>query len=197
MITAPASFQAAQYRHTLEAARLAGLKVGEGQSLGRTGRGTCDIALFALGSASADAPLGISLLSISRYHRLGGGDLDAAIVYRALVQQPDGRYCCALRRRTRRHQRSSWFTRLTSLSPDESSRSGIGPRRHAGSDSGTAYRRVTAAQQCAAVTRQDRVSIRRRVDGAETGWLSAVSLVRFSIRHRCTPWLAKGFINLV
>ena len=118
VVTAPASFQAAQRRDTLEAAGLAGLRVGDGDlfdepiaayidyfatRLGSTpaadfqpgrrllvfdyGGGTCDIALFDVAYPSGDTLLEISPLSISRFHRLGGGDVDAAIVYRALVDQ--------------------------------------------------------------------------------------------------------------
>lgn len=118
VVTVPASFQAAQRRDTLEAARLAGLHVGDGDLFdepiaayidhfttrpgsapaadfqpGRHllvfdyGGGTCDIALLELADPSGDALLEISPLSISRFHRLGGGDIDAAIVYRALVDQ--------------------------------------------------------------------------------------------------------------
>ena len=117
VVTVPASFQAAQRKETIEAARLAGLGLRDGDlfdepvaayidhlattlhdgaengfSSGRLlvfdyGGGTCDIALFQLDSAVADGLLGISPLSISRFHRLGGGDVDDAILYGPLIDQ--------------------------------------------------------------------------------------------------------------
>ena len=117
VVTVPASFQAAQRQETIEAASLAGVELRDGDlfdepvaayidhlatavhdgveerfSSGRLlvfdyGGGTCDIALFQLGNVSTDGFLGISPLSISRFHRLGGCDIDAAIVYGPLLDQ--------------------------------------------------------------------------------------------------------------
>lgn len=52
------------------------------------GGGTCDVAVFELRGASGDrsAP-SIAPLSVSRYHRLGGGDIDRAIVAEILLPQ--------------------------------------------------------------------------------------------------------------
>jgi molecular chaperone DnaK len=117
VVTVPASFQAAQRRETLEAARSAGLTLGPGDLLDepiaafldelvrRQGRpfeglagtrhllvfdfggGTCDIAVFALQVQQDGSSAEVSPLSVSRYHRLGGGDIDAAIVHEVLIPQ--------------------------------------------------------------------------------------------------------------
>jgi molecular chaperone DnaK (HSP70) len=50
------------------------------------GGGTCDVALFQLGR-QADAELTIEPLAVSRYHRLGGGDIDRAIIHEVLLPQ--------------------------------------------------------------------------------------------------------------
>jgi molecular chaperone DnaK (HSP70) len=50
------------------------------------GGGTCDIAILSL-SRNASGGLAAAQRSISRFHRLGGGDLDAAIVYDVLIPQ--------------------------------------------------------------------------------------------------------------
>ncbi len=127
VVTVPASFQAAQRRDTLEAARLAGLELsggdlldepvaafldymagpdggwgkapplragGEGGGAGRGGTlvvidfggGTCDVAVMRL-ARDGEGPLQVSPLAVSRYHRLGGGDIDAAIVHEVLIPQ--------------------------------------------------------------------------------------------------------------
>ncbi|MCE5228547.1 Hsp70 family protein [bacterium] len=117
VITVPASFQAAQRQDTLDAARLAGYDVRGGDLLdepiaafldyvlthdlstilepGETknllvfdfGGGTCDVAIFRIGIAEDEAMLEISPLSVSRYHRLGGGDIDSSILYEVLIPQ--------------------------------------------------------------------------------------------------------------
>lgn len=53
------------------------------------GGGTCDVAILQLEVARAaePAPVRVSPLAVSRYHRLGGGDVDAAIAYDALLPQ--------------------------------------------------------------------------------------------------------------
>jgi molecular chaperone DnaK len=132
VVTVPASFQAAQRRDTLEAARLAGLSLSGGDLLdeplaafldyvigkeggeGRTGAralefltspavgmteglegtlvvldfggGTCDVAVLRL-QRDEEGRLAVSPLAVSRYHRLGGGDIDAAIVHEALIPE--------------------------------------------------------------------------------------------------------------
>ncbi len=115
VVTVPASFQAAQRLDTLKAAELAGINLSSGDLLdepvaafldflvtqGRDllpalttpknllvfdfGGGTCDVALFRLWSAREG--LQAEWLAVSRYHRLGGGDLDAAIVHEVLIPQ--------------------------------------------------------------------------------------------------------------
>jgi len=117
VVTVPASFQAAQRRETIRAAELAGIDVAQGGLLdepvaafmdyvagkaenlalvpGRQanllvfdfGGGTCDIALFSLSHDKDGTAVGIAPRAISRFHRLGGGDIDAAIVYDVLIPQ--------------------------------------------------------------------------------------------------------------
>lgn len=50
------------------------------------GGGTCDVAVLTLGQSSEGA-LTVTPLSVSRYHRLGGGDIDRAIVHQVLLPQ--------------------------------------------------------------------------------------------------------------
>ena len=115
VVTVPASFQAAQRADTLAAARAAGLPVGAGDlldeplaafldhasrnglaSLGEPGEtrhllvfdfggGTCDTAVFRVTVPRPGEPLRAASLAVSRYHRLGGGDVDAALVHQLLV----------------------------------------------------------------------------------------------------------------
>jgi molecular chaperone DnaK (HSP70) len=115
VVTVPASFQAAQRADTLGAARAAGLPVSEGDlldepiaafldyadrngldPLGRPGEtkhllvfdfggGTCDTAVFRVAVPGPREPLRAATLAVSRYHRLGGGDVDAAIVHQVLI----------------------------------------------------------------------------------------------------------------
>jgi molecular chaperone DnaK len=117
VVTVPASFQVAQRQDTLRAAELAGIQVRGGDLLDEPvaafldylflqgadflpelqtprnavvfdfGGGTCDVAVFRLRVAPRQQALQIEPLAVSRYHRLGGGDLDAAIVYEVLVPQ--------------------------------------------------------------------------------------------------------------
>ena len=132
VVTVPASFQAAQRRDTLEAARLAGVSLsggdlldepvaafldyvmgkegGDGRTGGRAlepltspavgmteelegnlvvldfGGGTCDVAVLRL-ERREEGSLVVSPLAVSRYHRLGGGDIDAAIVHEVLIPE--------------------------------------------------------------------------------------------------------------
>jgi molecular chaperone DnaK (HSP70)/tetratricopeptide (TPR) repeat protein len=117
VITVPASFQTAQRHDTTDAARLAGLELVGGDlvdepvaafldygfthgldNLGKPGEhrnllvfdfggGTCDVALFRTQLPRPGERLQITPLAVSRYHRLGGGDIDAAIVYEVLLPQ--------------------------------------------------------------------------------------------------------------
>ncbi len=117
VVTIPAAFQAAQRRDTFEASRLAGIELAEGALLDEPiaafvaylvahgkevftasspqrllvfdfGGGTCDVALFRLLPPDAPgAPVGAAPLAVSRYHRLGGGDIDRAIVLEVLLPQ--------------------------------------------------------------------------------------------------------------
>jgi molecular chaperone DnaK len=111
VVTVPASFQASQRRDTLEAARLAGVEMGPGNLLDEPvaaflhylaafgagwldlgggektllvfdfGGGTCDVGLFRLHPHGGGQGLRAAPMAVSRYHRLGGGDIDAAIVH--------------------------------------------------------------------------------------------------------------------
>lgn len=116
VVTVPASFQVAQRHETVAAAAHAGfdllrtqlldeplaafidflatqpsrLSIAPGSSCNLLvfdfGGGTCDIAVLAL-ARGADGLLAVAPRSISRFHRLGGGDIDAAIVYDVLIPQ--------------------------------------------------------------------------------------------------------------
>jgi molecular chaperone DnaK len=116
VVTVPASFQAAQRNDTLRAADLAGIRLEGGDLLDEPlaafldylmtkggvelagegekkvlvfdfGGGTCDVAVFAIRSSRDEAPISVSPLAVSRYHRLGGGDIDAAIVHEVLIPE--------------------------------------------------------------------------------------------------------------
>lgn len=117
VVTVPASFQVAQRQDTLKAAALAGLNLAGGELLDEPvaafldylvthndtfrmelsepknlvvfdfGGGTCDVAVFRLAGPYNGAQIKISTLSVSRYHRLGGGDIDRAILYEVLIPQ--------------------------------------------------------------------------------------------------------------
>ena len=117
VVTVPASFQATQRRDTVRAAELAGISLSGGdlldepvaafldylvqnpQGVGQQkeqpqnlvvfdfGGGTCDVAIFRLDQRTEKSGLSISPLAVSRYHRLGGGDIDRAIVHEILVPQ--------------------------------------------------------------------------------------------------------------
>lgn len=117
VVTVPASFQAAQRADTLKAASLGGIKLSGGDLLDEPvaafidylathqdgivigpnepknlivfdfGGGTCDVAIFKLTKPSDSDRLNIAPLAVSRYHRLGGGDIDAAILYQVLIPQ--------------------------------------------------------------------------------------------------------------
>lgn len=115
-VTVPASFQTAQREDTLKAAVQAKLAVKGGDLLdepiaafigflaehpdrqlveiGQTrhllvfdfGGGTCDVAIFRLSTDLAGKMI-VSSLSVSRYNRLGGGDIDQAILYKVVLPQ--------------------------------------------------------------------------------------------------------------
>ena len=114
-VTVPASFQLNQCRDTLLACKYAGLKLQEDNLLdeptaalidyimsegserlapaGSTthcvvfdfGGGTCDVSVLEITADKKTRQLLISQIAVSRYHRLGGGDLDAAIVHEYLI----------------------------------------------------------------------------------------------------------------
>jgi len=116
VVTVPASFQAAQRLDTVKAASLAEIVISGGDLLDEPvaafldylmahptevsemlttpktlvvfdfGGGTCDVAVFKLARHSSGS-LQISPLAVSRYHRLGGGDIDRAIVFEILLPQ--------------------------------------------------------------------------------------------------------------
>lgn len=117
VITVPASFQTAQRNATVTAAKNAGINLSSGDlldepiaayidyvfSYGRLlqndvmtarnllvfdfGGGTCDVAIFRLSRSEHGSLFDISPISVSRYHRLGGGDIDRAILYEVLLPQ--------------------------------------------------------------------------------------------------------------
>ena len=116
VVTVPASFQAAQRHDTLEAAQIAGLELRGGDLLdepvaafldylvhhkttslpaageSRTlvvfdfGGGTCNVAVLRIGRTDGGRVTAMPL-SVSRYQRLGGGDIDRAILFDVLVPQ--------------------------------------------------------------------------------------------------------------
>lgn len=114
VITVPASFHGAQRNATLQAAQQAlgdsveavlldepyaamldllhrcpdalgeGLRPGANCLVFDFGGGTCDVAIFTLGQ-DADGTVMPQLKATSRYHRIGGGDIDRAIVHEHLL----------------------------------------------------------------------------------------------------------------
>lgn len=117
VITVPASFQANQRNDTLTAAGFAGINIKGGKlidepiaafidyvlswsdkSLGEPGQsknllvfdfggGTCDVAVFKIQLPDNGEQLKVAPLAVSRYHRLGGGDIDLAILHEVLIPQ--------------------------------------------------------------------------------------------------------------
>jgi molecular chaperone DnaK (HSP70) len=117
VITVPASFQANQRNDTQAAAGFAGIDIQGGRfidepiaafidyvlswsskRLGEPGEsknllvfdfggGTCDVAVFKIQLPDNGGQLKIVPLAVSRYHRLGGGDIDLAILHEVLIPQ--------------------------------------------------------------------------------------------------------------
>jgi molecular chaperone DnaK len=117
VVTVPASFQAPQREDTVNAALQAQINLQNGDLLDEPvaafidficsypkkfsinpgeskhvlvfdfGGGTCDVAVLKLTLPIASGGLQIDMRSVSRYHRLGGGDIDRAIVYEILIPQ--------------------------------------------------------------------------------------------------------------
>jgi molecular chaperone DnaK (HSP70) len=117
VVTVPASFQVAQRTDTIRAAKLAGIELTSGDLLDEPlavfldylvehhaaleelldaasmllvfdfGGGTCDVAIFDLRPQANGQTLGVATLAVSRYHRLGGSDIDAAIVHDVLLPE--------------------------------------------------------------------------------------------------------------
>ncbi|MGM9319281.1 Hsp70 family protein [Deinococcus aquaticus] len=115
VVTVPASFQTPQRDDTVRAALNAGLHLSDGELLDEPvaafldylmthgqdlvpqlsqprslvvfdfGGGTCDIAVFRL--CISEGHLDVAPLAVSRYHRLGGADIDLAIVHEVLIPQ--------------------------------------------------------------------------------------------------------------
>lgn len=115
VVTVPASFETRQRDETVHGAALAGIDIAPGELLDEPvavfvetlmhesgdpkkmdcrqnvlvfdyGGGTCDVAVIAITCVTGRWPE-ISPLAVSRYHRLGGGDIDRAIVYEELIPQ--------------------------------------------------------------------------------------------------------------
>lgn len=113
-VTVPASFLFNQRSDTVEAGRMAGLPMGDHDLLDepiaalldylltrRTasesklgpqtvvvfdfGGGTCDVCVAEVRAAHEKSPLQVAYRSVSRYCRLGGSDLDVAIVQNVLI----------------------------------------------------------------------------------------------------------------
>lgn len=117
IVTVPASFQLHQRCDTLQAASLADFALHDQKLLDEPmaalidylfthpdleilseaeplklvvfdfGGGTCDVAVVEIAQERETGQLHVTPLSISRYHRLGGGDIDTAIVHEHLLPQ--------------------------------------------------------------------------------------------------------------
>ncbi len=79
-----AAFADLKYREPDNADKL--LREGANVLVFDFGGGTCDVAIFRIDSIHGGT-LGARLLATSRYHRLGGGDVDRAIVHDVLIPQ--------------------------------------------------------------------------------------------------------------
>jgi molecular chaperone DnaK len=114
-VSVPASFQLNQRRDTLMGCQYAALKLEDDDlvdeptaalidylitnghektfNLNRPslilvfdfGGGTCDVSVLEVKGDKGSRALAVSQIAISRYHRLGGGDIDAAIVHECLL----------------------------------------------------------------------------------------------------------------
>ena len=114
-VTVPASFQLNQRQDTLQSCQYAGLELRDDDLLdeptaalidyiiikgnqnvvrpGETsqcvvfdfGGGTCDVSVVEITGDLNSRKIMMSELSVSRYHRLGGGDIDVAIVHEFLI----------------------------------------------------------------------------------------------------------------
>lgn len=115
VVTVPASFQLNQRADTLIAAKLGGVALSDFDLLDEPvaaltdylftfageevwdkpqnvvvfdfGGGTCDVFVARLSPAEAGSAFAIETRSVSRYHRLGGGDFDTAIIHEVLIPQ--------------------------------------------------------------------------------------------------------------
>jgi molecular chaperone DnaK (HSP70) len=115
VVTVPASFQINQRADTLDAARMAGLDLSDFDLLDEPvaaltdylfthageevwdrpqnvmvfdfGGGTCDVFVARLSPAGKGSAFSVETRSVSRYHRLGGGDFDTAIIHQVLIPQ--------------------------------------------------------------------------------------------------------------
>lgn len=84
-----AAFADLKYREPDSADKL--LREGASVLVFDFGGGTCDVAVFRIDSIHGGT-LGARLLATSRYHRLGGGDVDRAIVHDVLIPQLLGQH---------------------------------------------------------------------------------------------------------
>ena len=117
VVTVPASFQSAQRLDTVKAAQAAGIPLRPGDLLDEPvaaflnhlsaegegaddafgtprnllvldfGGGTCDVAIFRPHGDLEAGNWRMNPLAVSRYHRLGGGDIDRAVVHEVLLPQ--------------------------------------------------------------------------------------------------------------
>lgn len=115
VVTVPASFQVNQRADTLAAAKLAGLELSDYDLLDEPvaalmdylfthageevwerpqnvvmfdfGGGTYDVFVARLSPTGNGSAFSIETRSVSRYHRLGGGDFDTAIIHEVLIPQ--------------------------------------------------------------------------------------------------------------
>ncbi|MBW2431922.1 MAG: Hsp70 family protein [Deltaproteobacteria bacterium] len=115
VVTVPASFQANQRNDALAAAGFAGIDIEGGKfidepiaafidyvlswsdkRLGEPGQvknllvfdfggGTCDVAVFKVRLPENSGQLKVAPLAVSRYHRLGGGDIDLALFHEVII----------------------------------------------------------------------------------------------------------------
>jgi molecular chaperone DnaK (HSP70) len=116
VITVPASFQSTQRKDTIEAAKEAGIDIQSGDLMDEPvaafldfmvqhpefaaslqgfqrfmvvdfGGGTCDVALLQVRRDPQGGALKIFRKGVSRFHRIGGADIDQVIVHKILIPQ--------------------------------------------------------------------------------------------------------------